>query len=144
MSTIRRGLLIVLAYAVACIVAATIVQALYGPGIAFQGLRQPGLGGVPALAMMLGLSFAAPAAIIITIAELTGRNGWRYFALSGLSVALAIFGAYILTDHWFDRPGDYGADNLVIAMIAGSLAGVVYWLIAGRSAGAGRKSTVGI
>ena len=146
MRIVGRILLILTGYAAACLVAAAIVQTLYVPGIIPEGAGMPSASGgarsIPGAAILFALWFSPPAAVMILIGELTRKTGWRYYALSGLSIGLAIVLAFLLNDRLFDSPGDYGADNLVYAMIAGSLGGVAYWAIAGRFAGAWGKPAV--
>lgn len=140
---LARLVLILIGYAAACLTAAAIVQTLYVPGVIPESAGAPsghdGARSIPDATILFLIWFSPPAATMILIGELTRKSGWRYYALSGLSIGIAIVLAFALNDHLFDAPGDFGADNLVYAMIAGSVAGVVYWAIAGRLAGAWGK-----
>lgn len=82
--------------------------------------------------VFVGYLAFVPACIAIAIAELLGRRDWLFHALGGGAVALA---AAIM------RAGASGtvpfadASQLAILVAAGLLAGLAYWLVAGRRSG---------
>lgn len=80
--------------------------------------------------------FAVPFAIVAAIiGEWQGIRSWIYYALAGLAIAMAGFltqysneggGATIVNDYAFRA-----------FLTTGFFAGFVYWMVSGRSAGAG-------
>lgn len=87
--------------------------------------------GVFGLASLIGYSAFAPAAILIVLAEFTRRRDWLAHALGGGLVAcFVLLGAQSLGVALAFDAGHVASD-----IACGMVAGIVYWLVAGRSAG---------
>ncbi|WP_157014483.1 hypothetical protein [Mesorhizobium xinjiangense] len=88
---------------------------------------------VPVLALFLGYYAFLPAIVVMAATEILGLRDWLWHALGGGAVSAAVL-AYA-----WQRPGadpafsDQGFFLIVVA--AGLLAGIAYWLVAGRGAG---------
>ena len=79
-----------------------------------------------------------PALLVIVVAEWKRIQGWIYFTAAGGMIALALL---ILLGFLpgLDHPGSAFGPGLFISgllVIGGFVAGIVYWLIAGRTSGA--------
>jgi hypothetical protein len=86
------------------------------------------------------IMFAAPLALVATaVAEWRGTSDWIFYALAAMLIA----GAGFLAQYASELQGAPTIVNnyaLTAFMTGGFVAGVVYWLIAGRSAGDGRNA----
>ena len=91
----------------------------------------------PFIAIFVAYFAFVPSIVAILIAEVLGRRDWLYYALAGGGVSMVmlvlVFGA---------RPLDAASpESIRIALTivgGGIVAGVAYWLTAGRSAGSWR------
>ena len=88
-----------------------------------------------------------PGALLIGLSELRGYRSWLYHAVSG---GMAAFAGIVLTrmthgghlgppapDAYGEVPLMWEPEIMAAAVAAGLIAGVAYWLVAGRSAGRG-------
>lgn len=129
---LRSILGIVVGYVAACVAAgATQVLFVVEPGGMFATLDA-----AAAAAMLIAMSatqaftFALPFAIIaIGITSILGLRGWLTYVAAG--VAIAVCG------YWTILAGDAGPalrDDVALRAFAvsGAVAGLVYWLVAGR------------
>ncbi len=106
-----------------------------------------------------GISVAAPALVAILIGELLQLRSWIFYAAAGALIALgawSLFNLPFLNDIWieFSWPGGGGFQEsfrqnlgdafqkifrgeraLIALSAAGLLGGLVYWLVAGKTAG---------
>jgi hypothetical protein len=140
MAVIVRILAMILAYALAC-VAASIVFTIgtltpQWNDVASSGLPPAAVWAIVAIgAPIIGAVAFLPAMLIVALAE---GFAWRsvvvYAALGG-ALALAL-------SYGFDLPGDIGESETYLARerevlaASGIAGGLVYWLFAGRRAGA--------
>ncbi len=89
----------------------------------------------------LGAVAVAPALLLVVLGEVLRIRSFIYYAVAGALVGLAsYFGSNISArlENTTDIPPVEHA--LPLAAVAGIIGGVVYWLVAGRTAGAGRAS----
>ena len=81
------------------------------------------------------LLFAAPFALVAAaIGEWRRLRSWTFYAVIGVAIALVAY----LAQHSSELPGQPTIINnyaLTAFLTSGFLAGLVYWLVAGRSAG---------
>jgi hypothetical protein len=78
-----------------------------------------------------------PSIVAILVAEVLGRRDWLYYALAGGAVSVVMlvlfFGARPLAEASLETV------RIVLSIVgAGVVAGVAYWLTAGRNAGSWR------
>jgi len=143
MSLILRLIVIALGFAAACAVAgAVIVVALLFPELSSLDTGAIDSG---ALNMMLGFGFIfvsgfalLPALVIVLLTETFAIQSVLTYAVGGAVVGAACYLGLVPFD-----PGTLRFEGLVqrhleIMTGAGILGGVVYWVIAGRNAGAWR------
>jgi hypothetical protein len=144
MALIGRLFVVFFAFLCACLVAGAIVIG----AIMFPDFSDLGAGPVDpgALNILLGFGFIfvsgfalIPAAIIVLITEAFCIRGALTYAVGGALVGLACYLGLVPFD-----PATLQFDGIVrrhleIMTGAGIVAGLVYWLIAGRSAGAWRE-----
>lgn len=135
-----RFALIVAGYAVAAFAASAFLNVLlYGsldltPDEAAGALTGSIAFTIPVVAVFVAYFAFVPSIVAILAGELLGRRDWLFYALAGAAVSLVmlvgLFGA---------GPGQDG--TMVYARLsatvlgAGIVAGVTYWLVAGRMAG---------
>lgn len=79
-----------------------------------------------------------PALVLILYAEWRALRDWLYYALCGVGTALV--GALVFW--WPGGRETPDAASLAMLCAAGAVAGIAYWLVAGRSAGVTRKEPV--
>ena len=144
MALIGRLFVILFAFLAACLVAGIIVVG----AIMFPELSDLGAGPVDpgALNILLGFGFIfvsgfalVPALIVVLITEAFNIRGVLTYEVGGGLVGLACYLGLVPFD-----PGTLSFEGIVrrhleILTGAGIVAGVVYWMIAGRSAGAWRE-----
>jgi hypothetical protein len=74
-----------------------------------------------------------PVCILVLYSEFLGRQDWLFYALAGGAAAL-----FVLAWSWIDpgaHPATANPGFAAAAIAAGMVAGLVYWLVAGRTAG---------
>ena len=144
MALIGRLFVIVFAFFVACLVAGTIVVG----AIMFPEFSDLGAGPADpgALNILLGFGFIfvsgfalVPGLIVVLITEAFNIRGVLTYAVGGGLVGLACYLGLVPFD-----PSTLSFEGIVrrhleILTGAGIVAGVVYWMIAGRNAGAWRE-----
>jgi len=144
MALIGRLFVIVFAFFAACLVAGMVVVG----AIMFPELSDLGAGPVDpgALDILLGFGFIfvsgfalVPALIVVLITEAFNIRGVLTYAVGGGLVGLACYLGLVPFD-----PATLSFEGIVrrhleILTGAGIVAGVVYWMIAGRNAGAWRE-----
>ena len=130
MILVRRLLLILAAYAAAVLFAAVIA------GVYFRYFKEPvgreSLAEYIAIAAYLAaLLCSVPALVVVAISEFVPLSNWPFYTVSGAAIGVAILVVLF-------GPGFYGADvvTFLVGLATGAVAGFIYWLIAGRSAGA--------
>src|SRR3954463_14866370 len=147
MALIGRLFVIVFAFFAACLIAGMIVVA----AILFPEFSDLGAGPIDqgALNVVIGFGFIfvsgfalLPAMLIALITEAFSIRSVLAYAIGGGVVGLACYLGLVPFD-----PGTMRFDGIVrrhleIMTGAGIVAGVVYWLTAGRPAGAGRARRV--
>lgn len=85
-----------------------------------------------ALASIAGYVAFFPAMLIIIFSELSQRRSWLYYAICG-GVTAALTPLIITLFKDSERQSDY--ETFAMTVAAGMIAGIVYWLVAGRNAG---------
>lgn len=143
MALIGRLFVILFGFLVACFVAgAVIVSAIMFPEFSDLGAGpvDPGV-----LNIILGFGFIfvsgfalVPAAIVVLITEAFNIRSALTYAVGGAIVGLACYLGLVPFDTGQLRFEGIVRRHLEIMTGAGILAGVVYWMIAGRTAGAWR------
>jgi hypothetical protein len=105
---------------------------------AAMGERLMGAGILALLAATQMAIFSAPFALLLTgFGEWREVGSWLYYAIGGIAIAMAGFLA--------QRAAETGEATIVndyalrAYLAAGFAAGLVYWLVSGRKAGASRK-----
>jgi hypothetical protein len=144
MALIGRLFVVFLAFLAACLAAAIIVAS----ALLFPDFSELGTGPVDegALNVLLGFGFIVvsgfallPAMIIVAITEAFYIRSALTYAVGGGLVGLACYLGLVPFDTDTLRFEGIVQRHLEIMTGAGIVAGLVYWLIAGRSAGAWRK-----
>ncbi|HLX16753.1 MAG TPA: hypothetical protein VKS24_16305 [Bradyrhizobium sp.] len=146
MALIGRLFVILFAFFAACLVAGMIVVG----AIMFPEFSDLGAGPVDpgALDILLGFGFIfvsgfalMPAIIVVLITEAFNIRGALTYAVGGGLVGLACYLGLVPFDTETLRFEGIVRRHLEIMTGAGIVAGVVYWMIAGRNAGAWREPT---
>jgi hypothetical protein len=94
-----------------------------------------------AFVLVAALTFF-PALIVIAVAEWRRQRGWLYFAAAGGLTALALL-TLVGFVPGLDHPGSASGPGFFVSgflIVGGLVAGIVYWLIAGRGSGALRDA----
>jgi len=147
MSLIGHLFAIVIGFLFACLAAGMIVVL----AILFPDWSDMALGPVDpdALNIVLGFGFIfvsgfalLPALLIVAITEAFCIRGALTYAVGGAVVGLACYLGLVPFDPATMRFDGIVRRHLEIMMGAGVVAGAVYWLIAGRTAGEWRKPPV--
>ena len=147
MSLIGHPFAIVIGFLFACLAAGMIVVL----AILFPDWSDMALGPVDpdALNIVLGFGFIfvsgfalLPALLIVAITEAFCIRGALTYAVGGAVVGLACYLGLVPFDPATMRFDGIVRRHLEIMMGAGVVAGAVYWLIAGRTAGEWRKPPV--
>ncbi|HVV93740.1 MAG TPA: hypothetical protein VHD15_10000 [Hyphomicrobiales bacterium] len=81
----------------------------------------------------IGRAALVPAAVAIVLSEIFGWRTW----LADIALALAVTGALA---RLLDHAANPALPHPVAAIAAGAVAGLAYWLLAGRGAGRWRRS----
>lgn len=90
---------------------------------------------VAAGAFVVGLRAFLPTLVVIVLAEIYRLRQWYVFTLAGgLASISSAFGFY---DFRLVTSGAMSLLPLPLMIVAGAVAGLVYWLVAGRSSGIG-------
>jgi hypothetical protein len=144
MALIGRLLVVFLAFLAACLAAGIIVVS----ALLFPDFSELGTGPVDegALDVLLGFGFIivsgfalVPAMLIVAITEAFYIRGVLTYAIGGGLVGLACYLGLVPFDTETLRFEGIVQRHLEIMTGAGIVAGLVYWLIAGRNAGAWLK-----
>ena len=88
--------------------------------------------------MLVAVLTFFPALLVVAVAEWKRQRGWLYFTAAGGLIALALL-ALLGFMPGLDHPGSTFGPGLFISgflVVGGFVAGIVYWLIAGRKSGA--------
>lgn len=144
MALIGRLFVVLFAFLAACLAAAIIVMG----ALLFPDLSELGAGPVDegALNLLLGFGFIVlsgfallPAMIVVAITEAFYIRGLLTYAVGGGLVGLACYLGLVPFDPETLQFESIVRRHLEILTGAGIVAGLVYWMIAGRNAGAWRK-----
>ena len=93
---------------------------------------------VPFLALFIGYLAFLPGFIAILAAEVLARRDWLYFAITGAMTGLAV-----AWTNGFGHVGELDTTTIAVGFAAtGIVGGLCYWLVAGRSSGAGITSAI--
>jgi membrane protease YdiL (CAAX protease family) len=155
MALLGRFALVVLAYGVAITAASLFLHVLVVPALGFTTDEEQwlALGGllvsVPFLAALIGYFSFFPAVIAIALSELAGWRGFLFHAFAGAAIAAAT-GTLFRTSggsvamNGFDGARVTGAqpldsEALLLVVATGMVAGIAYWMLAGRTAGRWRN-----
>ncbi|PRD43430.1 hypothetical protein C5748_12135 [Phyllobacterium phragmitis] len=139
-----RFILASMAWLAAVIIAAFVLTALlfaagnHGPAdqATVESILQVSLATTPFTVFYVATGTFIPSLFILVWAEFTARRDWLFYSLAGLLMGMGIVG-YQLFYNAQAGSSDYALFSTTAAA-AGIVAGSVYWLIAGRSAGARR------
>jgi hypothetical protein len=144
MALIGRLFVVFIAFLAACLAAGIIVVS----AVLFPDFSELGTGPVDegALNVLFGFGFIVvsgfallPAMVIVAITEAFYIRGALTYAVGGGLVGLACYLGLVPFDTETLRFEGIVHRHLEIMTGAGIVAGIVYWLIAGRNAGAWRK-----
>ncbi|PYE89315.1 hypothetical protein [Phyllobacterium leguminum] len=121
----------------AAVVLTTLLFAAGNHGPADQGavetILQVSLATTPFTVFYVATGTFIPSLFIIVWAEFASRRDWLFYSLAGLLMGVGIVGYQLFYN------AQAGSSDYVLfsatAAAAGIIAGSVYWLIAGRSAG---------
>ncbi|HEV7415177.1 hypothetical protein [Tianweitania sediminis] len=157
MALIGRFAVIVLGYAVAITAASLFLHAMVVPVLGFTTDEEQwlALGGlvvsVPFVAVVIGYFAFLPAAFAIIVSELLRWRGFLFHAFAGAMTALAAAATYrangVLVIEGFDAAQAAplspaaDADLTLVVLATGMVAGIAYWMLAGRGAGSWRRET---
>jgi hypothetical protein len=142
---LARGFGMLIGYVLACLAFSVVIVAFVFTPAEIAGLpsdaaanRLATAGEHVLLSATQVVMIAAPLALIAAlIAEWRAIRGWLYFAAVGLSIAVLGF----LAQYWSELQGQPTIVNTyaVAAFLCGGVvAGTVYWLVVGRTAGRSR------
>jgi hypothetical protein len=142
MTVVARLLVMFLAYVLACVAASTVfalgMLTPYWGDLASSGLPPAALWAVVAIgAPIIGVVAALPAALVVAIAEGFAWRSVLFYAALGGAVALAL--SYSIDLSWdgeVSQPASFYTHERQVLAAAGIAGGLVYWLFAGRRAGA--------
>lgn len=143
MHLIGRFIVICFGFLVACLVAGTIVVF----AVLFPELGALDIGAVDpnALNVILGFGFIfvsgfalLPALVVVVVTEAFNIRGILAYALGGAAVGLACYLGLIPFDPQTMRFDGIVRRHLEVMTGAGIVGGLIYWMIAGRNAGAWR------
>jgi hypothetical protein len=143
MALIGRLFVILFAFLAACLVAGMIVIG----AVLFPEFTDLGIGNIdPAVNVVIGLGFIfisgfalLPALIVAAITEAFYIRSVLAYAVGGALVGVACYLGLIPFDPDTMRFDGIVRRHLEIMTGAGIVAGLIYWLIAGRNAGAWRE-----
>ena len=144
MALIGRLFVVLFAFLAACLVAGMIVVG----AVLFPEFTDIGIGPIDpsALNVVLGFGFIfisgfalLPALIVVLITEAFYIRGALTYAIGGAIVGAACYLGLVPFDPETMRFDGIVRRHLEIMTGAGIVAGLVYWMIAGRSAGAWRE-----
>lgn len=137
---IGRIIRVIVGYVLACLAAGlTVVLFVYTPVelMDLDGQRLSETGLMALFAATHSAKFAAPFALIgAVLGEWRRIGSWLYYVLVAIAIAAIGFAAQF----WSEAAGEASIVNRYAAtafVLTGLVAGTVYWLIAGRSAGDG-------
>jgi hypothetical protein len=88
--------------------------------------------GVLAVASLMAYAAILPATFLVIFAEMRRMRGWLFYSLSGGAVALLYIGLVVANPEDPSRPSH---GFVPVAIVAGMLGGLTYWLVAGHRAG---------
>lgn len=121
----------------AAFVLTTLLFAAGGQGPADQAvvenILQVSLATTPFTVFYVATGTFIPSLFIILWAEFAARRDWPFYSLAGLLMGVGIVG-YYLVQNAHSGSSDYILFSTTAAA-SGVIAGFVYWLVAGRSAG---------
>ena len=143
MAVIGQLFLVFFAYALACVAASTVFTfGMLNPhwqDVVASGLPPEAIWAIVAVgAPIIGVVAFVPVAAIVAVTESFAWRSVLLYAAAGGALALAL-------SYGFDMPGDIGDPAIYFARerevlaAAGIAGGLVYWLLAGRRAGAWKK-----
>ena len=89
--------------------------------------------------VLIGLLAALPAVYLISLAEARRWRSAAYYAVGGACVALVWLGIFLLPIPGIRISANEAWGLALQASISGLVGGLVYWWIAGRTAGAPRQ-----
>lgn len=143
MALIGRLFVILFAFLAACLVAGIIVLG----AVLFPEFTELGVGNIdPAINVVIGIGFIfvsgfalLPAMIMAVITEAFGIRSVLAYAVAGALVGAACYLGLIPFDPDTMKFDGIVRRHLEIMTGAGIVAGLVYWMIAGRNAGAWRS-----
>ena len=126
---------------VLAMLAAAVIQVLFAfPPTAMGDVaawaQQAGVWALAAATHIAIFSFLF-ALLAIAFAEWQGVSKWVYYVLTGMTIAIGGFFAQYAAEN-ASQPTIFNNYALVAFITAGSIGGLVYWLAAGRRAGARR------
>jgi hypothetical protein len=133
---LRSALRILVGFAAACLVAgATQVLFVVDPNGIFASRESAAAAGLlTAMAATQAATFALPFAVIaIGVSEIFGLRGWLTFTVWGVLIALSAYATVVAGEG-----GQVSLRNsyaLWAFVASGAVAGITYWLLAGRAAG---------
>jgi len=140
-----RCIAILFGYAAASLAASAflhlIVVAHFGAGMESRPAPTAGpfLFSIPFVALFVAYFAFLPAAVAILISEVLARRDWLFHALAGGIVAAIVLGfLHEAADPGFEVAG---AMPMLTVLGSGIVGGFVYWLCAGRGAGAWQAPT---
>ncbi len=138
-----RFALIIAGYAVASVAGSAFLNLLFlgsldlTPDEAASAFPGSIVFSIPFVAIFVAYFAFVPSIVAILVAEVLGRRDWLYYALAGGAVSVVMlvlfFGARPLAEASLETV------RIVLSIVgAGVVAGVAYWLTAGRNAGSWR------
>ena len=144
MAVILRIVAVFLAYVLACIAASTVLTigtlTPHWDDVAALGLPSGAVWVVVIVgAAVIGAIAFMPALLVIVLAEGFGWRSFLVYAAAGGALAMALFYGIDFAGYVGDPDGFLAREREVLAA-AGIAGGLVYWLFAGRRAGAWRVS----
>ncbi len=147
MAIVGRIAIIMLAYALACVAASLVVTlATLTPDwddLTALGLQSAEVWSIVAVgAAMIGASATLPALIAVILTEGFAWRSIVVYAAAGGVMALALGYRFDMASYVNEAGRSLAHDREVLAA-AGIAGGLIYWLVAGRRAGAWKRRAVG-
>ena len=154
-----RCIIIIIGYAVAALATSAFLNMVTLGALGWNGDEAPIVTGslvfsIPFIALFIAYFAFIPSAGAILVAEIFSKRDWLYYAVAGGIVAVAVLGffwhasnemyqvsgALDLPSQLEDTRSAISDPRLAsLAVGAGMVGGIAYWLAAGRLAGSWRK-----
>jgi hypothetical protein len=146
-----RFAVIIIGYAVAALAASAFIHLLllgpqdWTPDEASVVVASSLIFSIPLVALFVAYFAFLPSLVAILLAEILSRRDWLFYALAGVAIGAAVLGMrWLVSEPSLGGLGEEPAgldpalrnpSFFLLAVAAGIVGGLAYWLVAGRFAG---------